>query len=58
MRTIYHPTLPGVTREVANPDEWKAQGWRLTEPGQREAGDEMETPLPTAKRKKDADTGD
>lgn len=24
---VRHPTLEGVTRDVPDPDEWKAQGW-------------------------------
>ena len=31
-KTVFHPTIAGVTREVENPDEWKAAGWRFTEP--------------------------
>ena len=34
MKTIYHPTLPGVSREVREGEasRWKAQGWRYTSP--------------------------
>lgn len=34
MKTIYHPTLTGVSREVRESEasRWKAQGWRYTQP--------------------------
>ena len=40
MKTIYHPTLPGVSREVSekDADAWKAAGWRFTEPAHFDAG--------------------
>ena len=31
-RTVYHPSIAGVTREVEDADAWKAAGWRLTDP--------------------------
>lgn len=34
MRTIYHPTIAGVTASVHDEavESWKASGWRLTAP--------------------------
>lgn len=34
IRTVYHPTLEGVTHDVSENfvDAWKASGWRLTPP--------------------------
>lgn len=31
-KTVFHPAIAGVTREVENPEDWKAAGWRFTEP--------------------------
>jgi hypothetical protein len=31
-RTVYHPSITGVTRDVEETDSWKAAGWRLTDP--------------------------
>lgn len=31
-RTVYHPSIAGVIREVEETDSWKAAGWRLTDP--------------------------
>ena len=35
MKTVYHPTLAGVSYEVPESAAkgWKEQGWRFTEPG-------------------------
>lgn len=35
MKTVYHPTIPGVSYEVPEgaAKGWKEQGWRFTEPG-------------------------
>jgi len=33
-RRVYHPTLRGVSYEVADGDRWKAAGWRFTPPGE------------------------
>ena len=34
-KTVFHPTLAGVTREVdeSTAGSWKDAGWRFTEPG-------------------------
>ena len=47
MKTIYHPTLPGVSREVSekDADAWKAAGWRFTEPAHFDAGGVLEPGL-------------
>lgn len=31
-RTVFHPSIAGVTREVEDTESWKAAGWRLTDP--------------------------
>lgn len=47
MRTVHHPTLPGVTRDVDDKhvDDWKAAGWRLTKP--RPVDDDQADATPT-----------
>lgn len=34
MRTVYHPTIPGLSYDVADAEAptWKAAGWRYTAP--------------------------
>jgi hypothetical protein len=34
VRTVYHPTLPGVSHRVTDDavEAWKSAGWRLTKP--------------------------
>jgi hypothetical protein len=31
-KTVFHPTIAGVTREVEDAKSWTDAGWRLTDP--------------------------
>ena len=58
MKTIYHPTLPGVSREVPEKDAaaWKGQGWRFTEPDLPEQDEAVAAPQLSEPRTKDDET--
>lgn len=32
MTRVYHPKFAHIYRDVANPGDWEAAGWRLSEP--------------------------
>ena len=60
MKTIYHPTLPGVSREVPEKDAaaWKEQGWRFTEPDLPEQDEAVAAPQLSEPRPKKVDSTD
>lgn len=53
MKTIYHPTLAGVVREVpeSQAEAWKAAGWRFTPPSEGDVRGAVEAPAKDAKKK-------
>ena len=55
MKTIYHPTLPGVSRLVSKKDAaaWKGQGWRYAEPDLPEQDETVAVPQLSEPRAKD-----
>ena len=55
MKTIYHPTLPGVSRLIPEKDAaaWKEQGWRFTAPDLPEQDEAVAVPQLSEPRAKD-----